>query len=190
MRSKIYENIVVSTIGCFLIVSCSEPGKNIFSNEGSRSAYESVPEAKTQSNYFTRESYKNISIGDDFNAQLLERNTDIIDDCFNAVSRIEKKDISYQIESSKVAVISTSESGFESYSGVKIGNSLEEVYSKHENEYPEIIDNPYGEPNKNIVVTYWYSPEKDKGIRYDVDDNVVTGMSIGNSSLVFLEGCS
>lgn len=218
MRSKMYKNIVMSIVGSFLIVSCSPQNNAAIEKDSSnenvglinviekdttnkKTVADSthIIETKTindstltdlnDSSYFNKNNYNDIYIGDKFDETLLKRDTEIIDDCFNAVSNTDEKEANYQIENGLVAIIYTNELGLESYSGVKIGSSLEDVYSKHANETPEVIDNPYGESGRNIVLIYWYSPEKNSGIRYDVDDDIVTAMSIGNTSLLYMEGC-
>lgn len=218
MKSKIFSKFTIYIIGCVSIVACDaqnniaiekdSSNKNISTTNviekkttnksivtdstpiiETKTANENTLVDPTDSSYFNKDSYNNIHINDKFDENLLKRDTEVIDDCFNAVHNTNREDANYQIENGLVAVIYTNELGFESYSGVKTGSSLEDVYNKHANEMPEIIDNPYGESGRNIVLIYWYSPEKNSGIRYDVDDNIVTGMSIGNSSLIYMEGC-
>ena len=218
MKLRTFSKFTIYIIGCVSIISCSPQNdaaiekdsfdenvdlinvieKNTTNNKivadsthtiETKNINDSTLTDLNDSSHFSKDSYNDIYIGDKFNETLLKRDTEVIDNCFNAVSNIEKKKANYQIENGLVAIIYTNELGVESYSGVKIGSSLEDVYSKHANETPEVIDNPYGESGRNIVLIYWYSPEKDSGIRYDVDDDIVTGMSIGNTSLLYMEGC-
>ena len=178
-----------SIVGCLFLVSCSSQNNaaiekdSTSENIGSVNIIEKkitdesivadsthVIETKTtdkdtlydlkDSSYFNRDSHNDIYIGDKFDETLLKQDTEVIDDCFNAVSNTDEKEANYQIENGLVAIIYTNELGIESYSGVKIGSSLEDIYSKHANETPEVIDNPYGESGKNIVLIYWYSAEK------------------------------
>lgn len=201
MKLKTFSRFAIYIIGCISIISCSSQNNGAIETDSSSEnigAISIIEKETTNKNivadlkdlsYFNRNSYNDIYIGDKFDDTLLKKDTEIIDDCFNAVSNTDKKEANYQIENGLVATIYTNELGVESYSGVKIGNTLEDVYSKHTNETPEVINNPYGESGKNLVLIYWYSSNEDGGIRYDIDDNHVTSISIGNSSLVYMEGC-
>ena len=151
----------------------------------------------TPSTAFTTNSYDNIKIGADYNEQLLTQNTDDLDGCFGAQSA-NHPDAGYLIIDNKVVEIGTSDSNIASAYGVKVGDSLEQLYGKHQDQQPEVEDSPYGNPNENIIIYYWHEKNIDDeklnngtlGTRYQVDNEVVTSISIGfESALRLSESC-
>ena len=189
MKLKIYREAIVIILLGIMLISCDKPNKRVgLSDDGNKYSNDIIKNIENY-NEIGKNGYKNIYVGSKFDSNFLKKNTEIVDECFNAIEKNGDEDTYYQIESGVVSLIYTSDINVKSYTGVKIGDRLEDVYSKHNNETAAVLDNPYGEPKKNIIVTYWYSPKKDMGIRYDVDDGLVSGISIGDSSLVFLEGC-
>ncbi len=149
----------------------------------------------TPSNSFTTNSYGNINIGTDYDSQLLTQNTDNLDGCFGAQSA-NHPETSYMIIDNKVVEIGTGSGNIASAYGVKVGDSLEQLYAKHDGQSPEVEGGPYGDPDKNIIVYYWHEDknqisEQRVGTKYQVDDDVVTSISIGlESALRLWEGCA
>ncbi len=147
----------------------------------------------TPSSSFTTNSYDNIKLGDTFNPQLLTQNTDDLDGCFGAQSA-NHPDAYYMIIDNTVVEIGTSSEKIASTFGVKVGDSLEQLYAKHDGQSPEIEDSPYGTPKENIIVYYWHDQsvnDETLGTKYQVDNEVVTSISIGlESALRLWEGCA
>ena len=149
----------------------------------------------TPANSFTNNSYDNIKVGADFDPELLTQNTDSLDGCFGAQSA-NHPDTDYMIIDNKVVEIGTWSESIASVYGVKVGDSLEHLYEKHQGHQPEVTDSPYGTPNENIIIYYWYKSsnqgrEQRVGTKYQVDNNIVTSISIGlESALRLWEGCA
>ena len=149
----------------------------------------------TPSGSFTTTSLDNIKIGDAFDPKTLTQNTETLDNCFGALSPTHPA-ADYMIIDEKVVEIGTSDKDISSAYGVTVGDSLEQLYAKHEGQTPEVEDSPYGSPNENIIVYYWHkengqNSEQRVGTKYQVDNNVVTSISIGlESALRLWEGCA
>lgn len=149
----------------------------------------------TPSGSFTKYSFDNTKLGSDFNPQILTQNTENLDGCFEARSNTHPN-ASYMIIDNTVVEIGTSSTDILSAYGVIVGDSLEQLYAKHQGQQPEVEDSPYGNPNENIIIYYWYedngqSSEQRIGTKYQVNNNVVTSISIGFESALRLgEGCS
>ncbi|OSI16103.1 hypothetical protein [Neisseria dumasiana] len=135
---------------------------------------------KKDHNKFTIDGLGNVKIGSKFtDNQELKKHTDVLDGCFEAKSNLHKN-VSYMVQDDIVTNIGISESNVASPYGVKVGDYKIQVDNKHKGEKPEIVNNPYGERGVNIVIYYWYSVGgKVLGIRYDVDNDIVTSISIG-----------
>lgn len=151
----------------------------------------------TPSNSFTTNSYDDIQIGADYDPQLLTKNTDDLGGCFGAQSAAHP-DADYMIIDSKVVEIGTWSENIASAYGVKVSDNLEQLYAKHRGQQPEVTDSPYGNPDENIIIYYWHDQsanngngEQRVGTKYQVDNEVVTSISIGlESALRLWEGCS
>lgn len=149
----------------------------------------------TPSGSFTKNSFDNIKIGSEFNSKLLTQNTENLDGCFEARSNIHPN-ASYMIIDNTVVEIGTSSTDILSAYGVMVGDSLEQLYAKHQGQQPEVENSPYGNPNENIILYYWYedkgqSSKQRIGTKYQVDNGIVTSISIGFESALRLgEGCS
>ncbi len=148
---------------------------------------------------FTKNSYDDIKLGASYDPQVLTQNTENLDGCFGAQSASHPA-AGYMIIDNTVVEIVTSSTDILSAYGVMVGDSLEQLYAKHQGQQPEVENSPYGNPNENIILYYWYednsqSSEQSSGQRigtkYQVDNNVVTSISIGFESALRLgEGCS
>ncbi len=144
---------------------------------------------------FTKNSYDNIKIGSTFNPHTLTQNTEDLDGCFGAQS-IAHPAADYMIIDNTVVEIGTSSTDILSAYGVMVGDSLEQLYAKHQGQQPEVEDSPYGNPNENIILYYWYegnsqSSKQRMGTKYQVDNGTVTSISIGFESALRLgKGCS
>ena len=149
----------------------------------------------TPSGSFTTTSLDNIKIGDTFDPKILTQNTETLDNCFGALSPTHPA-ADYMIIDETVVEIGTADKDISSAYGVTVGDSLEQLYAKHEGQTPEVEDSPYGSPNENIIVYYWHkengqNSEQRVGTKYQVDNNVVTSISIGlESALRLWEGCA
>ena len=145
----------------------------------------------TPSGSFTKNAYDNIKIGATFDPQLLTQYTDDIEGCFGAQSSAHPA-ADYMIIDNTVVEIGTSSKDITSAYGVTVGDTLEQLYTKHQDQQPEVVDSPYGTPNENIIVYYWYDNNgQSLGTKYQVDNGIVTDISIGlESALQLWEGCA
>ena len=140
----------------------------------------------TPSGSFTKNAYDNIKIGANFDPQLLTQNTDDMDGCFSAKSTAHPA-VDYMIIDDTVVEIGTASEDIASTYGVMVGDTLEQLYAKHQGQQPEVADSPYGTPNENIIIYYWYeSNNQSLGTKYQVDNGVVTDISIGLESALRL----
>ncbi|SNT70193.1 DUF1131 family protein [Psychrobacter sp. LV10R520-6] len=92
----------------------------------------------------------------------------------------------------KVVKITINDSDIPSASGVKVGDSLSQVYAKHQGQTPEIIDSPFSGPDDKLINMYYWTVEEGQrvGTRYDLNHDVVINISIGNEDgLMSQEGC-
>lgn len=141
---------------------------------------------------FTEDSIGSTKIGDAFNPQKLNRVDDNFESCFFAKnSSIPAVD--YLIINDKVTKITTSDSNITSNTGVKVGDSLSEVTTKHLNQTPEIVDSPFSPADAKLVNMYYWTVEEGQrvGTRYDLLDEKVISISVGNDDgLMSQEGCA
>jgi len=114
-----------------------------------------------------------------------------LDHCFYAESlQYPHANLDFQIIDHKVAVISTQDSKYASYTGVKVGDIEQRIYQLHPQEKFEKVINPYGDFKHQYSILYGYDTKKSQGIRYDVDDDKVTEIYLGNQNLEPMEGCA
>ena len=115
-----------------------------------------------------------------------------LDDCFYAESKaFSKAPIEIQVIGNKIVVISTTDPQFSSYTGARVGDSIEQVFKKHDNHPFEKVINPYGDGVNQYSIIYWNEPSKKIGTRYDVDANKVIEIYVGkNDELYLMEGCA
>lgn len=196
-----FRMIVVSTALLLSLAACTPASDTISDNNVNNINDDKVKvDDRTTtdispSGSFTKNSYDNIKIGSTFDPQILTQNTKNLDGCFGAQSTAHPA-ANYMIIDNTVVEIGTSSTDILSAYGVMVGDNLEQLYAKHQGQQPEVENSPYGNPNENIILYYWYedkgqSSEQRIGTKYQVDNNVVTSISIGFESALRLgEGCS
>ena len=76
---------------------------------------------------------------------------------------------------------------FQTYTGVKVGDTTATIFEKHGREPDEIIVNPYTE---QPVFVYWTDSANDIGVRYDIEEGKVFIMSLNYEPYIrYFEGC-
>ena len=76
---------------------------------------------------------------------------------------------------------------FKSYTGVKIGDTVETVMKLHNKQPDEILKSPYTD---DPIFIYWTDSSKKTGIRYDISTGKVLSMSLNyNPHIRYFEGC-
>lgn len=141
---------------------------------------------------FTKNSIGSTKIGDTFDPQKLSRFDTNFDNCFSAKNKA-VPDADYLIINDKVVKITISDAGIASATGVNVGDSLGEVYAKHKDQTPEIIDSPFSGPDDKLINMYYWSIEDGQrmGTRYDLKNDAVISISVGNDDgLMAQEGCA
>ena len=187
--------IVVMTALLLGLTSCAPPPDTITDIDTKVKVDDRTTTDITPSGSFTKNSFDNIKLGSEFDSKLLTQNTEDLDGCFGAQSTAHPA-AGYMIIDNTVVEIGTSSTDILSAYGVMVGNSLEQLYDKHQAQQPEVEDSPYGNPNENIILYYWYedndqSSEQRVGTKYQVDNGIVTSISIGLESALRLgEGCA
>ncbi|WP_227678397.1 hypothetical protein [Psychrobacter vallis] len=79
------------------------------------------------------------------------------------------------------------EISFRSYTGVKIGDTVETVLKLHDKQPDEILDSPHTD---DPIFIYWTDSSKKTGMRYDTADGEVSSMSLNyNPHIRYFEGC-
>lgn len=171
--------------------SRSETLPNIESSNAS-SAIEIPAHPESKMHTFSQFGFEKITINDAFKKlNLVEIKDSRLDDCFYAQSLDHPNlDLNIQVIDQKVAVLSTTDPSFRSYKGVAVGDSEQSVALKHGNVPFEKQMNPYGDFKTQYSIFYWYDQNKDKGTRYDIDQQKVIEMYVGNQHLELMEGCA
>lgn len=138
---------------------------------------------------FSEDSYVGLKINDKASSYKLHEIEDSrIDECYFANNGSET-DVQFQIINDKISVISTKDKNVSSYTGIKVNDTEEKIYTKHESKLLQKIKNPYGESGDYALI-FWNDASKKVGTRYDVEDKVITSISIGNENLTLMEGCA
>lgn len=77
---------------------------------------------------------------------------------------------------------------FKSYTGVKVGDTIDTVYKLHKKQPDEMFNNIYtDEP----ILVYWTDSSKKVGMRYDMHEGKVLSMSLNyNQHIQSIEGCA
>ena len=186
-----YRMIGVMTALLLVLASCTPQTDAITDTSTKVKVDDRTTTDISPSGSFTKNAYDNIKIGVTFDPHLLTQNTDDIEGCFSAQSNTYPA-ADYMIIDNKVVEIGTSSKDIASAYGVTVGDTLEQLYAKHQGQQPEVTDSPYGTPNENIIVYYWYDDNgQSLGTKYQVDNGVVTDISIGlESALRLWEGCA
>lgn len=160
-----------------------------------KSLYSTSPSQSidTTSNYtLTENGFNDIYINQPYDSSLFEKdsnssNPEILG-CFYA--KIEKYPynlLELFFLNNSLATIGTQKSNFETYMGVKVGDTQQIVYDKHINQTPEIRKNDYTE---GLTIIYW-NDDGNIGTRYDIENDKVVKISIGDEqALNLMEGCS
>lgn len=141
---------------------------------------------------FTKNSIGSTKIGDAFDPQKLSRFDTNFDNCFSAKNK-SVPNADYLIINNKVAKITTSDTSIASAMAVKVGDSVSEVITKHQNQTSEVMYSPFYSPDNPLINMYYWSIEDGQrvGTRYDLLDKKVTSISIGNEDgLMSQEGCA
>ncbi|WP_201594397.1 hypothetical protein [Psychrobacter vallis] len=186
-----YRMIGVMTALLLVLTSCTPQTDAITDTSTKVKVDDRTTTDISPSGSFTKNAYDNIKIGATFDPQLLTQSTDGIEGCFSAQSSAHPA-ADYIIIDNKVVEIGTSSKDIASAYGVTVGDTLEQLYAEHQGQQPEVTDSPYGTANENIIVYYWYeSDNQSLGTKYQVDNGVVTDISIGlESALRLWEGCA
>ena len=143
-------------------------------------------------NVFSINSLGSTKIGDTFDPQKLSRFDTNFDNCFSAKNTA-VPDADYLIINNKVVKITISDAGIASATGVNVGDSLNEVYAKHENQTSEVMYSPFYSPDNPLINMYYWSGQNGQrvGTRYDFLDKKVISISVGNDDgLMSQEGCA
>jgi len=74
---------------------------------------------------------------------------------------------------------------FQTDRGVKLGDSEKAVRSVYASlkQLPDIYSAP---PDKKL---FYYEPGGERGIKFDINDGRVSGISVGTASIEYVEGC-
>ena len=92
-----------------------------------------------------------------------------------------------------MAKITTSDTSIASAMAVKVGDSVSEVITKHQNQTSEVMYSPFYSPDNPLITMYYWSGANGQrvGTRYDLLDKKVTSISVGNEDgLMSQEGCA
>lgn len=77
---------------------------------------------------------------------------------------------------------------FTSYTGVKIGDTVETVMKLHNKQPDETFDSPHTD---DPIFIYWTDNSKKTGIRYNISTGKVLSMSLNfEPHIRYFEGCS
>lgn len=141
----------------------------------------------------------NISLGQKFKPnEFIEFESQLegIDNCFLANSNLypdHQYSLSFQFFDDMLTGIGVSKSGttnfdsFTSYTGVKIGDTVETVMNLHNKQPDETLDSPHTD---DPIFIYWTDSSKKIGIRYDISTGKVLSMSLNfNPHIRYFEGC-
>lgn len=119
-----------------------------------------------------------------------------IDNCFFTTSKQytdHKYTLSFQVIENIITGINVSGNdiangnSFKSYTGVKIGDTVETVMKLHNKQPDEILKSPYTD---DPIFIYWTDSSKKTGIRYDISTGKVLSMSLNyNPHIRYFEGC-
>lgn len=141
----------------------------------------------------------NTSLGENFTSNRFDKlssQLEGIDNCFLTTSNEYPKyqhSLYFQFFDNVLTGISISSLGspdeipFRSYTGVKIGDTVETVLKLHDKQPDEILDSPHTD---DPIFIYWTDSSKKTGMRYDTADGEVSSMSLNyNPHIRYFEGC-
>ncbi|WP_123891909.1 hypothetical protein [Psychrobacter sp. DAB_AL32B] len=190
-----YRIIPLLTVLLLGLTACTPTTDTVSDNDVDNTSEVKVDERMatdiSPSGSFTTNSLDNIKIGATFDPQILTQNTETLGNCFGAQIPSHPA-ADYMIIDNTVVEISTWSKDISSAYGVTTGDSLDQLYAKHDGQSPEVEYSPYGNPNENIIIYYWYEDNGQiLGTKYQVDNGIVTSISIGlESALRLWEGCA
>ncbi|MFT5428588.1 MAG: hypothetical protein ACI8R1_001546 [Psychrobacter glaciei] len=141
----------------------------------------------------------NVSLGQKFKPNEFDEELSYlegIDNCFFTTSKQYtdyKHTLSFQVINNIITGINVNGNdiangnSFKSYTGIKIGDTVETVLKLHDKQPDEILDSPYTD---DPIFIYWTNDSKKTGIRYDISSNKVLSMSLNyNPHIRYFEGC-
>lgn len=147
----------------------------------------------------SRNGIGNISLGQKFKPNEFtefESQLEGVDNCFLANSNLypdHQYSLSFQFFDDLLTGVGISKSGttnfdsFKSYTGVKIGDTIETVMKLHNKQPDETLDSPHTD---DPIFIYWTDSSKKTGIRYDTVNGEVSSMSLNyNPHIRYFEGC-
>ena len=146
-----------------------------------------------------KDGISNISLGQKFKPNefiKFESQLEGVDNCFLANSNLypdHQYSLSFQFFDDMLTGVGVSKSGttnfdsFTSYTGVKIGDTVETVMKLHNKQPDETLDSPHTD---DPIFIYWTDNSKETGIRYDAVDGKVSSMSLNFEPYIrYFEGC-
>ncbi|WP_201555306.1 DUF1131 family protein [Psychrobacter sp. 72-O-c] len=191
LYSSLYRITGLLTALVLSLAACAPPSNTITDADTKVRVDDRTTTDISPPNVFNRDSIGSTKIGDTFDSKKLNKAPSSFDRCFSAKNKaIPAAD--YLIIDDKVVKITIKDSDIPSASGVKIGDSLSQVYAKHQGQTPEIIDSPFSGPDDKLINMYYWTVEEGQrvGTRYDLNPDVVINISIGNEDgLMSQEGC-
>ncbi|MCU4377930.1 hypothetical protein [Acinetobacter haemolyticus] len=150
-----------------LLISCSDDIKK-------------ETDIKVKNIQFELDGVNGIKVNSSFDSAKLEKYTEEIDGCFLAKEVNSDNGISYEVSDGFIKTIRTSEQGILSPYGVAVGDHVDQIYKKHpSNLKPKVEDNENGLAGENIFIYFWNEPNQQSGLKYSVDSDIVTSISMG-----------
>ena len=154
-----------------------------------KNASESIQLVKSNQKKYVlnKDGISNISLGHKFKPNeftKFESQLEGVDNCFLANSNLYpdyQSSLFFQFFDDLLTGVGVSKSGttnfdsFTSYTGVKIGDTVETVLKLHDKQPDEILDSPHTD---YPIFIYWTDKSKKTGIRYDTVDGKVSSMSL------------
>lgn len=158
------------------------------------------PISSNQRKYvITKNGIGNIPLGQNYNPngfEKLESQLESFDNCFLATSKKYpeyKHSLYFQFFDNVLTGVSISSLGspdeisFRSYTGVKIGDTIETILKSHDKQPDEILENIHSD---YPIFIYWTDSSEKIGIRYDTVDGKVSSISLNyNWHIRYFEGC-
>ncbi|WP_299185083.1 hypothetical protein [uncultured Psychrobacter sp.] len=146
-----------------------------------------------------KDGISNISLGQKFEPNAFDDELSYlegVDNCFFTTSKQYndyKHTLSFQVVNDFITGINIGGNDisngniFKSYTGVKIGDSIETVLKLHDKQPDEILDSPHTD---DPIFIYWTDNSKKTGIRYDMSTGKVLSMSLNfEPHIRYFEGC-
>ncbi|WP_338560423.1 hypothetical protein [Acinetobacter sp. KS-LM10] len=175
LNAQKFNYLILFLVGTIILTACSINNK--------------VDKVTSNQSSFSKDSYAGLKINDKASSYKLDEIEDSrINECYFANNGLET-DVQFQIINDKISVISTKDINISSYTDINVGEDEEKIYAKHESKLLQQIKNPYGESGDYALIL-WNDASKKVGTRYDVEDKVITSISIGNENLTLMEGCA